>query len=320
VPAPTLVIANLASRGGLWRQRWPVLERELGDALGPLDVRLARDGDDVAQLATAGVRAGAELVIVAGGDGTVSRAASGLLSAGLGTQTELAVLPLGTGQDFARTLGVPRDPARAVAAIATAPSVTIDAGRVSYRASGGRDAQAHFINVASAGLSGRVTGYINRHMGWVKRRSGRLAFFLASLRCLVGWRPVRIALCADGEWVFEGAVEVVAVANGNWFGGGMAIAPNARLEDRRLDIVTIGAAGRIRLLSRITPSLYRGRHLGLEEVSRFRVSRVELRAAGSNPDRDAPAIPLEVDGEPLGHLPASFEIVPAALRVRRPVP
>ena len=315
--APTLVIANPASRGGAWRARWPALERALRSELGSLEVRFTRGRDDVAQAVRAGVQAGAKLVVVAGGDGTASQTASALLAAGLGDRAELAVLPLGTGRDFARTLGVPHDPGRAAAAVAGAPTATIDVGRVSFQAAAGC-ATTHFVNVASAGLSGRVTAYIDRQLDWAKRWSGSLAFFAASLRCLWGWRAIPVALFADGECVLEAPVEVVAIANGTCFGGGMEIAPDARLDDGRFDIVAIRATHRVRLLAQITPALYRGRHLGLSGVTHLRAARVELRASGKTTRARAPAIPLEADGESLGYLPARFEVIPGALRVRCP--
>ncbi len=251
-------------------------------------------------------------MVVAGGDGTASEVATGLLDAGLARYVEVAVLPFGTGRDFARSLDLPSDLEKVLERVASRPGRPIDVGCAHYRARAGGEEHAHFLNVASVGLSGAVTDYLDRRARRAKHWGGRLTFFFAALRCLANWRAVPLRVRVDAETVFEGPLELAAVANGGWFGGGMPIAPGARLDDKLFDIVLVESMARRRLIGRVAPRLYQSRHFELEGVLHFQGSEVEVTALRGE-DTQAP---IEVDGEPLGVTPASFVIHPGALRIR----
>jgi diacylglycerol kinase family enzyme len=141
-----------------------------------------------------------------------------------------------------------------------------------------------------------------------KQLGGRVSFFLGTLRAIARWRPVPARIRVDGALVHEGLLHLAAVANGRYFGGGMHVAPNARFDDGLFDLLVIrGEGGKGRLL-RNFPRLYGGSHLALDEVSQHRGVVIEA-------DSDA-AVPIEIDGEPLGRLAARFECRPGALRLR----
>lgn len=307
MPRRTLVIVNPRSRAGTTARRWPAVEARLRDVLGPLEVAKTRGPRDAERIAREGVRAGAELVIVVGGDGTASEVVSGLLGAGLGSHAELALLPSGTGGDLVRSLALPDTADAAIARIASGKSRPIDAGRASFTGRDGRQVVTHFVNIASFGVSGLVTQLVNDAP---KTFGGRLSFFIGTVRAIVRWRPVRVELRLDGDVVHDGLLHLAAVANGRYFGGGMHVAPEARLDDGRLDLVAIrGKGGKARLLAKF-PLIYRGRHLALDEVSIHRGSVVEAHCEAGEDVR------IEIDGEPLGRLPARFECLPGALRLR----
>lgn len=302
-----LVIVNPRSRGGATARRWPAVEAHLRAALGPVEVETTRGPRDAERIAREGVRAGAELLVVAGGDGTLSETVAGLLGAGPGASAELAPLPLGTGGDFVRGLGLATDLDAAIARIAAGKARRIDAGRIAYVDRAGRPATTHFLNIASAGVSGLVTELVNRAP---KQLGGRVSFLIGTLRALARWRSAPMRLRIDGEPVHEGPLDLVAVANGSCFGGGMRVAPDARADDGLFDVVWIRGSSRARLVRKL-PLLYEGRHVGLAEVSVRRGTRVELEPLA--PDAE---VCIEVDGEPLGRLPARFELLPGALALR----
>ena len=238
MPLRTLVVVNPASRGGSTRKRFDGMLPRIRAALGECDVEWTRGPRDAERIAREAARAGVERIVVAGGDGTVSEAATGILAADLGRYAELAVLPLGTGGDLRRTLGVPGDLDAALRAIAAGGARTIDAGRVTYTDRSGRPATVFFVNIASFGISGLTTELVNRA---TKSLGGRASFLIGTLRGIVRYRaadhPVELRL--DGEIATADPIALATAANGRWFGGGMHVAPDARPDDGLLDVVVI---------------------------------------------------------------------------------
>jgi diacylglycerol kinase (ATP) len=297
------VIANPASAAGRTLRALPRLEPELAAAIGPFERVWTKGARDAERLAREAVRAGVDRLVVAGGDGTAAEVVSGLLGAALGSYAEIAFLPLGTGADFHRTLDIPRRPEEAIAALASGKGRRIDVGCVRYTGEDGAERTSHFLNVASAGLSGVVT----RHVRGSKALGARLAFLIGTLVGLVTFRASAVRLRVDGNTVFEGAVALAAVANGRYFGGGMHVAPEARPDDGLLDLVVVPALPKAVLVTKL-PTLYRGTHLAVPGVALHRGRRVELEPIG------APALG-EIDGEPVARLPMTVEVRPGALQV-----
>jgi len=264
---------------------------------------LGLGGDEVlsefpGHLAQAAGEARGSLLVVIGGDGTVNEVVNGVA----GTETEIAVLPCGTGQDFGRTHGIPSRFDDAVRVALDGGTQTIDLGRVELD-----DGTARFYaNVGSAGMSGAVARRAN---AMTKRFGGRATFFYALTREFLAWQNTQVTVELEDGSRHEGPMHDVIVANGNWHGGGMKLAPEARQDDGAFDIVTIGDVNKLDFLT-TAPKLYSGRYLSHPKVELLRSSSVAISAAEP--------LPLEVDGEPIGATPARFEVVPAALRLRVP--
>jgi diacylglycerol kinase (ATP) len=238
------------------------------------------------------------LLVVIGGDGTVNEIATGVA----GTDAELAVLPCGTGQDFGRTHGLPSSFDDAVRVALGGQTRVIDLGRVELEAGTSR----LFANVGSAGMSGAVARRAN---SMTKAFGGRATFFYALTREFLAWQNTRVVVELEDGVRREGPMHDVIVANGNWHGGGMKLAPDARQDDGLFDVVLIGDVTKLDFLT-TAPKLYSGRYLSHPKVELLRSSSVAISAAEP--------LPLEVDGEPIGATPARFEVVPAALRLRVP--
>ena len=264
---------------------------------------LGLGGDEVlsefpGHLAQAAGEARGSLLVVIGGDGTVNEVVNGVA----GTETEIAVLPCGTGQDFGRTHGIPSRFDDAVRAALDGGTQTIDLGRVELD-----DGTARFYaNVGSAGMSGAVARRAN---AMTKRFGGRATFFYALTREFLAWQNTQVTVELEDGSRHEGPMHDVIVANGNWHGGGMKLAPEAQQDDGAFDVVTIGDVTKLDFLT-TAPKLYSGRYLSHPKVELLRSSSVAISAAEP--------LPLEVDGEPIGATPARFEVVPSALRLRVP--
>jgi diacylglycerol kinase family enzyme len=183
----------------------------------------------------------------------------------------------------------------------------IDAGRVTYRGHDGQPETRHFVNVASFGFSSAVARRANSSS---KRLGGRIAFMTATLGTLFSYENTDVWISVDGGAPERRRVMLAALGNGRFFGGGMKICPDAALDDGLFDLVTVGDFSRTEVLTNVG-RLYSGTHLELEEVKSARVRRVQIEPV--EPDAQ---IPVELDGETPGHLPATFEILPQALRIR----
>ncbi|MDO3056913.1 diacylglycerol kinase, partial [Mycobacteroides abscessus subsp. massiliense] len=228
----------------------------------------------------------------AGGDGLVSIA----LQAVAATPVALGVIPIGTGNDCARMLDIPlSDPVAAAEVIAAGRIRVIDAGRIQYHGD-----TTWFATVVASGFDSLVNDRANR-MRWPR---GRRRYDIAMALEAAKLRPLPFRIELDDQ-VIDTDVTLVAVGNGTSYGGGMRICPGAILDDGLLDITVVAAGGRLRLL-RLSPTVYKGTHVDLPEVSTFRSRRVRLSAAD---------ITAYADGDPVAPLPVDIDVVPGALSV-----
>ena len=220
-----------------------------------------------------------------------------------GRDVDLATIPLGTGMDFVRTYAIPTRFDDAVRVAMDGTTRTIDAGRVTYRTWAGEPAERWFANVGSVGMSGAVAQRAN---GMSKALGGKVTFFYALTRVFLEWKNTGVTVKVDdGER--RGRMHDVIVANGRWHGGGMKLAPDALSDDGMFDVVLIGDVSKADFLT-TAPKLYSGRHVTHPKVEVLRSARVQIDGA----------LPIEVDGEQLGTTPATFDVVPGALRLRVP--
>jgi len=243
-----------------------------------------------------------ELLVAVGGDGTVNEVVSGIADV---VGPELAIIPRGTGRDFVRTFGIGARFDDAVRTVLEGRVRNIDAGRVTYRAWNGDDRTGWFANIASAGISGAIAQRANDGS---KALGGRLSYLGAILAVFARWQVSELEVTVDGV-VRSGPMHDVVVANGAYFGGGLRICPDADPADGLLDVLLIGHLTKTDLALTL-PKAYRGRHLPHPKAELLRGRRVTVDAVEP--------VPVELDGEQPGTTPATFEIVPDALRLRVP--
>jgi diacylglycerol kinase (ATP) len=297
------VVMNARAGGGRLDAAWPEIARSIEARLGPFDLRRTTQSGVAAALARQLADDGAGLVIAAGGDGTMSEVADGLLRAG--GETEFGFIPVGTGVDFPRTFGL-GTPDAAIEAIASGQRRRIDAGKVSYIGDDGRPATRHFINVASLGLSGPTVRAVNRAK---LRGKGRLVFLYHTLTQLLRFRaaPVRIRL--DGTEQIDADIAVVAVANGRYFGAGLMVAPDAATDDGVLDVVVVEGASKLKLV-KVLSRAYSGGHRDSPLCTFHRAKLVTIAPRADDP------VFIDIDGESPGRAPMRVEVLPGALTLR----
>jgi len=307
VASESLLIVNPASGAGAVGRRVDALVRRAESICGPVELAETDGPGDATRLACAGAERGVERILVAGGDGTTGEVVAGVLSAVRTDRPSLGILPLGSGCDFARTLGLPRDLDAALEIVAAGHARPIDAGRAELGDGRGGRVVRYFANEASAGLSGETVG---RVAGLAARLGPRLGVAAGALRAVLGHAPFEAALELDDERIFEGPLSLVAVSNGCYFGAGMRVAPGARPDDGLLEVVVARGLARRELLANL-PAFYLGLHGRHPRVSFHAARTLALWPASGG-------VPVEVDGEGGFALPLRVECLPSALRVFTP--
>jgi YegS/Rv2252/BmrU family lipid kinase len=293
-------LVNPTSGGGAAPAAVVPVARILRDAGAPVDVTYSPGPLAMGALVTAAVARG-DVVVSVGGDGMLSSLA-GLVSAAGGT---LGVVPAGRGNDFARMIGLPTDPAAVAALLLEGEVRSVDL--LSLTLPGAP------IRVVAGSVYSGVDARAGEIVDRAHRLPRRAQYPYAALRALATYSPARYLVSVDGIERDYAAANVV-VANSAYYGSGMKIAPAASVSDGMLDVVVIEAASKLALM-RSLPKVYDGAHVDLRQVTVLTGKRVELRAEAARP------VPVGGDGEPLGQLPpragqpAVVEVLPGALSV-----
>lgn len=288
MPREIAFLTNPTAGKGRGRLAAAAAIARLRDAGFSVRTMTGRDADEAQDLARAAVADGAEALVVCGGDGMVHLATQVLA----GTGTALGLVPAGTGNDVARYFDLPRhDPVAAADRVIASRVRTIDLARVG---------STYFVTVLAAGFDAVVNERANR-MTWPR---GQMRYNLATLAELRTFRPLHYVLELDGVERRVDAM-VVAVGNGPSFGGGLRITEGALLDDGLLDVVVIKPLSKPELV-RTYPKLFRGTHVHHPAYEHHRVRRVTVACSG---------IVAYADGERMGALPLTVEVVPRALRV-----
>jgi YegS/Rv2252/BmrU family lipid kinase len=288
---PLLLLVNPASGHGRAKALLPKVERELDQRRIAFRVERTQDAAHAIEEALHAVELG-EVPVVMSGDGLIGVVGGALA----GSEVPLGIIPGGRGNDLARVLGIPDDPAGAVGVLEAGETRRIDVGEVNGQ---------RFLGIASVGFDSEA----NRIANETKVVRGNLVYAYAAIRALAGWRSARFTVRA-GEDRLRFTGWGLAVANNKAYGGGMYAAPDAMLDDGEFDIVMLGDVGRLRFVRSILLKVFKGTHIEDDAVKVFRTPFVELSA--SRP------FAVYADGEHLTDLPASLRILPAALTVVAP--
>jgi YegS/Rv2252/BmrU family lipid kinase len=304
--ADTLVIVNPRSANGSTGRRWAEIERRLRATLPAFDAVFTERPNHATELARQGA-AGHERVVVVGGDGTINEVVNGLLADDRPVRADLvlAIVPRGTGADFVRTMGIPHDLDAAVQRLTTGTPREVDTAKVRYRAADGSEQVRYFINQASVGMGPIVCVEVNRSS---KRLGGRLSFMRGILVATFRYRSQPVLISVDGGPAEEVLLRNLWIANGRFSGGGICAAPRARPDDGLLDVVRVPELGFWQQALSMR-RLRSGAFVEDPRVTYTTARRVEVQPAGPV------ALHIEIEGEPIGSIPATFEMLDTRLKV-----
>jgi YegS/Rv2252/BmrU family lipid kinase len=302
--APVLFVVNPASAAGKAGRQWAQIESWLPSAGIPYETALTTRPHEATEIAETAVRQSRPVVVAVGGDGTLNEVVNGFFHNGapIPTTSRLAMVPLGTGGDFRRTLHIPVDPKEAIGVLKNGVVRKLDIGCVTYQTSDGATAIRHFINIADAGLGGEVVQMV----GNGTKRFGSLAYKIGGFRALIGFKNKPMTVDIDGVTHELKKAQQVVVANCQFFGGGMQMAPTASPTDGVFDVILIKNAGKVETIRGMNDFLA-GKHLDQTNP------KIELLYGKSVSVTSPKPVRIDVDGEAVGFLPALFEIQPGSI-------
>lgn len=326
----TFVIANPTSGAGSVEREWDVLERHLKSTLNEYDVAFTHGPGHATLLAREALRAGWEMIVAIGGDGTLNETINGFFekpdpralyqmqSNGwmtwkgedpemINPEAVLGVVPLGTGGDFRRTIGLMGGWKEAVNALKGDNHRVIDVCQAGFINHEGHIDTRYYLNIASGGIAGEVDALVNKMS---KRLGGTASFALASARAFATWHNAELEMRLDEVEEIQERTLMFIAANGQFFGGGMWIAPGASLTDGQLEIVQLGDLGKREAIPTFA-KFYSGTHLSSDKVWRRQARQISVRC--TNRGRD---VLLDIDGEQPGRLPAIFHVHAGKLRFK----
>lgn len=287
------VIVNPVAGRGRGRRAWTVVGPALRDAGIRYEETFEEEPGQAIPIAEDATRAGYDVIVAVGGDGTVHEVVNGIMRAGVKEQPAVAIIPGGTGNDFARALGVPKDPLAAGRLLLSGARRRVDIGQVNER---------YFVGISGVGFDAEVAAKVNRWPKWV---GGTTVYVAAILSMLVTYSlaPTRIVLDGREERL---RLFLLAAANTPWYGGGMYMAPHARADDGYLEVITARDLGKLETLG-LLPKVFSGAHLGHRKVAHQAVREVRVESDVR--------LSIHADGETVGQVPAVFRAVPGAIEV-----
>jgi YegS/Rv2252/BmrU family lipid kinase len=301
-------VVNPNSANGRTGRVWPEIKALARSVLGEIGFGLTEGQWHASELARDAIRQGYEMIVSVGGDGTNNEVVNGFFESDepVNPEAVFGVVCSGTGSDLIRTMNVPRDFKESVPMLAGVEARPTDVGRMTLRDHAGKDVRRYFINIASFGVGGEVDELVNKSS---KALGGKVSFLWASLRGTLAYSNRKVTLRLDGGEPMERSVFNAAVANGQYFGAGMRTAPEAAMDDGLFDVCLMGDFT-LREQLKLMRTIYKGEHLKMAKVESWRAKKVEA----ASKER----VLLDVDGEQPGMLPATFEVAPKAIRIKRP--
>lgn len=315
---PLIIINNAAAKSG---KAWPVLRSKLLAEGVEFDFyETAKTGDATTRTRQA-LGAGNTTIAVVGGDGTLSEAAHGFFEfskrltdfpSAINNQAQLAIIPAGTGDDFARSQMGQREPLEKwidifVSYCREADDRNTRLVDVLYGLCDGYKTPFICLNASTMGIGGETAGRVAAQGNFMRRFSGEARFATAAVGALAGWRERRVRVSVDGSEVMDGPMNLAAVANALYAGGGMMLSPDAKIDDGKLDVVTASGLSRANVVRELA-RIHKGGHVANPKVRFFQGQEVNIETFSPED-----AMPIEADGNVRGVTPVDFRVMPKAL-------
>jgi diacylglycerol kinase (ATP) len=318
-PGKTVAIVNPRASSGAAEKRWAIVREALEVHFPGLETRYTEGPNHAGELVRNALEAGTETIVSFGGDGTTNEVLCGFVNErgeNLFPDATLAILAAGTGGDFQRMFGRVKVQ-RQIDRLCAAQPRTVDYGFAHFTTANGRTVSRPFLNIASIGVSGEVVRRVN---GSDSKLGPTAKYLLGSLQGIAHWRNVQVFVRYGDELDRQYGpneergrridLTLAIVANGQFFGAGMWVCPNAAIDDGQFDCLEVTGMSRLKLTATLA-KVFGGKHLRTRGIELRHATRVAFDPVWGEAD-----VAIEIDGEQVGRLPASFEIKRQALKVR----
>ncbi|MDY7229394.1 diacylglycerol/lipid kinase family protein [Hyalangium rubrum] len=304
----TFLVVNPRSAGGQTGKRWAELSAQVSRSIGEFGHEFTAGAMDAARIARKAIEDGYECIVAVGGDGTINEVVNGFFRDGqvINPKAALGVIPRGTGGDFRRAFGWDLELDSALARLRTEKTEPFDVGLVEYTTREGKREQRFFANIASMGVSAVVANEVNTSS---KALGANMTFVLGTVKGMFRFEPPTVRIRVDGGPQESVPINVVAVANGRYFGSGMCVAPDALTHDGLFD-VTIWSGYTLSDFIFKSKGIYSGQHVTWKGTRQLKCRTFEVESV------EGQEVLLEVDGEVPGRLPAKMTLQPAAIRLK----
>ena len=298
-------IVNPAAGGHSIYREWPSMSKHLIDQGLLFDYVYTEGTGHATELAREATNSDCDYIIAVGGDGTVNEIVNGILNSTGSHNKTLGIVSAGTTCSFARSIGIPLDPVNSCELLTSQNTISIDVGLVDYKC-GNEQLRRFFVNEADVGFGATVVEASKLMHSYFGRKINYLPHILGGIGSLFNYKNKRIAIRVDEEAEETCVCTMLVIANGTYFGGGMRVAPYAKPDDGLLDMILFGDMGKSEMM-KIWSMTYNGRHISNEKV---RLRQIRNLSIQSNE-----RVLVEADGELIGEGPASFSVLPSALRI-----
>ncbi|MDH5719617.1 MAG: diacylglycerol kinase family lipid kinase [Spirochaetia bacterium] len=308
-----LFIINRHAGSGKADKKWPKIEKKIKENFKDYSIVFTEKKGHAVEISRKAVQKKIPLIVAGGGDGTISETAAGFigkngkpLQTPSARSTMLGILPLGSGCDFIRTLNIPNDIEKSLEIIKKQKRRIIDMGTASFINHQGKKEKRPFINISDAGIGAQVMHVFD---GQTKVFGAFISYQLATLRGLIQFTNKHFKIVIDNKKIKDEPANTVLIANGKYFGSGMKVAPDAKIDDGFFDVIVLDKMSRLKMLLKM-PALQKGKYKGIKEINLYKAQKVKVETT--------PKAYIELDGEQLGATPIEFEIIKSAIPVIAP--
>lgn len=302
----TLCVVNPASANGRTKKAWKNLETFLRNQGLEFDVQYTNQPEDATKIARHALHNGYRRIVAVGGDGTLNEVVNGFFNGDnkkVRDDAVLGLIPMGTGGDFARMFPISSKPQRVYDILAKGEELEIDIVKGTFTGWSGEKETRYYINVADVGMGSETVYHVNRNS---KAFRGFLSFLLLGIYSIITFENKDLRVKVDDQEVYAGKSSMVVISNGSYFGGGMKIAPKAKLNDGLLDVIIVKDLSKIEILKNL-PGIYSGKHLNHPDLIFIHGKRIEI----TSPEK----MFVEFDGETPGMGNLEFEIMPLEMKL-----
>lgn len=299
-------VINPLSSNGRTGKEWPEFEKTIKNSGIIFDWEYTKHPLHAMEITRNALKAGYNTIVSVGGDGTMNEVLNGFYENGnqINENACLAVFSRGTGCDFIRTLGMENSVNNLIETLKNKNLLICDIGICNFIKYDGNKTDRYFLNVSDVGIGGETTFRVNRNS---KALKGFLSFLIGTLSTIIVYKNKNLNITIDDEIQINERINTIIIANGRYFGGGMHVAPLAKIDDGLFDIIILGDFTKAELISNF-PKIYKGTHLEFHKVRRYLGKNIKV----SSPDKAL----VELDGEQPGTIEAEYRIIPKGIKIR----